>query len=71
MEQKETGRLSANKRTHLQEERHIKRLKRSKDLLQILSAFDPKNTSIGGLDEIILSRVCLAKPDCRQTGKNK
>lgn len=48
-----------------------KRLKCSKDFLQIPSAFDPKNTSIGGLNGNIWSRVVVTKPDCREVRGNE
>lgn len=54
-----------SKRTGFQEDMS-KRLKQSKDFLQIHSAFDPKNTRVSGLNENILNRVVVAKPDCRQ-----
>lgn len=47
-----------------------KRLKCNKDFLQIPSAFDPKNTSIGGLNGNILSRIVMAKSDYRKVRGN-
>lgn len=47
-----------------------KRLKCNKDFLQISSAFDPKNTSIGGLNGNILSRIVVAKSDYRKVRGN-